>query len=395
LAIPDTAARDKLWTKPYVLIVILNLTVAVLTFMLMATIPLYMQYIGGDRIMAGVTTAVFTFAGFLSRPWFGSLSDSKGRKSILQIGSLILLAVITCYSFFPYIFALVALRAIQGLGWSAVSTTTYTIAADLVPESRRFEGIGFFGASFSMAMAIGPATGLYIVENGNYSVLFILTALLMAVVFLIGFFLNYEQPAVTTPKNEDQKLFTWEKTALLPSLIHFLIGITYSAIVTFIPSYALWLGIKDIGLFFIIYALALLFSRPLSGKLADRIGPTKVIIPGLVSLLAALILLSQAVSLPLFLLAGVLYGLGFGSVQPVLNVLVINFAPLERRGAANGTFLAASDIGICIGAFGWGLVAQNFGFVYLYAWSPLLILISLLVYLIFLRPKVLQSSKKY
>lgn len=122
-----------------------------------------------------------------------------------------------------------------------------------------------------------------------------------------------------------------EKTAIAPSLVLFFITLTYGGIVTFLPSYADHKGVENIGLFFTVYALVLLLSRPIIGKLADWYGVRKFLVTGILLIALALLFLSIASSLPIFLLVAVLYGLGFGTVQPILNALVISLSPPETQ----------------------------------------------------------------
>jgi len=275
---------------------------------------------------------------------------------------------------------LLALRAIQGLAFSAVSTATLTIAADLIPPVRRYEGIGYFGVSNAAAMAIGPAIGLYYIEYFDYRSLYTMSALLVIVIVGMGFLVRNDR-GIKKHLPAKSKPVVFEKTALWPSTIYFLISLTAAVIVTFIPSYQISKGIENIGLFYVVYALLLLITRPTTGKIADRMGPTKVILPGMLFITAAFLILFQASSLSMFLWAAALYGLGMGSVLPALNTLVIIFAPSERRGAANATFLAANDIGSALGAMMWGIVAQSMGFGYIYLFSPVFIILATLVYL--------------
>ncbi|ODA41879.1 MFS transporter [Desulfosporosinus sp. BG] len=380
---------EKLWTKSFAIIMIVNIIAYTLIYMLMAILPLYILHIGGSKFMAGIISAVFTFTCFITRPWFGNLLDGKGRKTILQIGNVILLISIIGYNLFNSTSMLLILRVIQGIGWCAVSTSTSTIVSDLIPPFKRFEGIGYYGMSTSIALAIGPALGLYIVENFNYSTCYIVIAFSEIIVLALGFLLNYEQQKKgkrITKSNQSPVIF--EKKAILPSAIFFFVAISYSGILTFIPSYAVYTGIKNISIFFIVFAAALFITRPTTGKIADRIGASKVILPGLVLIIISLLLLTKSTSLLMFLVAGVLYGLGYGSVQPVLNALVITFAPVERRGSANATFLAANDIGMGIGAIMWGLVSQNLGFAYIYLFSSVLIALSMIVYLVLLKHRI-------
>ncbi|GBG55360.1 MFS transporter [Sporomusaceae bacterium FL31] len=378
----DTA--ENLWTRSFVSVTLVNFLICANTFMLMATLPIFVQHIGGSKMLAGIIGGMLTLTGFATRPFFGGLLDKKGRKLILLAGIVLLLAVTALYHATTSMVMIFILRIIQGLGWSAASTSTSTIAADLVPVARRSEGMGYFGVSSSLAMAIGPALGLYLVEQFSYSSLYAVATIFVALSLIISISSSYlNRDSVSKQPGKDfgkSKLI--EKTALEPSILIFLISTTYAGIVTFIPSYAAYKGIEGIGSFFIVYAFALLMTRAFSGKAADRIGTTKVVVPGMVLLIVALIILMEAYSLNLFLAAAVLYGLGFGSIQPVLNALVITLAPAERRGTANATFLAGLDMGVGLGAIGWGAVAQQLGFIHVYSLSAFLIVLALAYYYI-------------
>ncbi|NLO96893.1 MAG: MFS transporter [Peptococcaceae bacterium] len=379
-----TEYQARLWTKEFSLIIGINLLAYIVTYILMTTMPLFIQELGGNKVMAGLTSSLFTLGGFIARPWVGSLLDSKGRKKILLLGSFLLFIPITGYCVINSTHFLLALRVIQGLAFSAVSTATLTIAADLIPSVRRYEGIGYFGVSNAAAMAIGPALGLYYIEYFDYRSLYTISALLVIVIVGMGLGVRNRHP------NKKQlpakrKPVVFEKTALWPSTIYFLISLTAAVIVTFIPTYIISKKIENVGLFYVVYALLLLLTRPTTGRIADRMGPSKVILPGMLFITASFLLLFKAPSLPMFLWAAAFYGLGMGSVLPALNTLVIIFAPADRRGAANATFLAANDIGSALGAVMWGIVAQKMGLSYLYLFSPLFIVFAILVYLFALR----------
>nr|WP_281419587.1 MFS transporter [Bacillus alkalicola] len=166
-----------------------------------------------------------------------------------------------------------------------------------------------------------------------------------------------------------------EKTALKPSLVNFCISLTFSAIITFIAIYALQNQIENIGIFFTTFAITLLVIRPISGKWIDLKGFRVVMIPGLISIAIGIILLFFAQSLAFFIVAAVFYGLGYGSMHPSLQAMVVARSLPERRGAANSTLLLSSDFGFGIGAILWGLVADFTGYRIMY----LLLLIPVFV----------------
>jgi len=130
------------------------------------------------------------------------------------------------------------------------------------------------------------------------------------------------------------------------------------------------------------------------GRLADRHGAGKVLAPGMFLIAGALLSLITATTLPVFLLAGVLYGLGFGAVQPVLNAVTITLAPVQRRGAANATFFSAMDLGIGLGAMILWLISQKMGYSFMYGSSVVFIIIALALYFAVLKGKLVHSEEK-
>lgn len=386
----NSIPEGSIWNKTFFLIMLVSFLMFLSMYMLLPTLPLYAQSIGGNETVAGTIVAVFTLSAVLVRPWFGNLLDRKGRKLILIIGVGIFLMSALAYNVAISIITLLALRVVQGIGWGASTTATATIASDVIPAVRRAEGMGYYGVAATIAMSLGPALGLYLVEYRSYSVLFTGSAILAALGLAGSFFINYEKPH----KNQAEakaplvKGVILEKTAIPPALVLFFITLTYGGIISFLPSYANYRGVENIGLFFTVYAVVLLFGRPIIGKMADRYGAQKFLVPGMVLIATALLLLVKASTLPIFLLVGVIYGLGFGTVQPILNALVISLSPPERRGAANATFAVAMDLGIGLGAVTLGFLVQNLGYDYMYGYSAIFVLLAMVMYFALLRNKL-------
>ncbi len=390
------APEGRIWNKTFFLIMLVSFLMFLSMYMLLPTLPLYAQTLGGSETVAGTIVAFFTLSAVLVRPWFGNLLDRKGRKLILIIGVGIFLVSALSYNFAFSIITLLALRVVHGIGWGASTTATATIASDVIPAVRRAEGMGYYGIAATIAMSLGPALGLYLVEYRSYSVLFTGSAILAALGLAGAFFINYEIPCKVPAEVKAPlvKGVILEKTAIPPAVVLFFITLTYGGIVSFLPSYAAYRGVENIGIFFSVYALVLLFGRPIIGKMADQYGARKFLVPGILLIATALILLVKASTLPVFLLVGVVYGLGFGTVQPILNALVISLSPPERRGAANATFAMAMDLGIGLGAVSLGFIAQKMGYEYMYGCSAILALLALVMYFVLLRKKLPIGMRK-
>jgi MFS family permease len=379
--------QQKLWSKEFMLVILANFLVFTSMYMLLPTLPLYAQFIGGSQSMAGLIVGIFTLAAVVFRPLFGNMLDQIGRKRVLLLGVGIFAVTTASYHATSLIIILLAVRLLQGVGWGATTTATGTIASDVIPPARRAEGMGYFGMASTVAMSIGPAWGLALTSHSSYSMLFTLATVLSLLCLGASWLINYEQKnPVSLPT--DRKGVIIEKTAVVPSVVLLFVSLTYGGIVTFLPGYAAYRGITDIGLFFTTFAISLLVTRPFMGKAADRLGFSAILLPGMLLLGAALQVLVHATTLPQFLVAAVLYGLGFGSVQPILNAITIALAPPQRRGAANATFMSAMDTGIGLGAIIWGMVAERLGFSYIYGYSTVLIAISLGCYLLLLHRKL-------
>lgn len=403
----QNTTQDKIWTKHFIIMIIVTFSISISMNMTNSTLPLYAQNIGGSTSSAGLIMGVFTLSALLFRPLFGNLLDSKGRKLVLITGIIMFSLVSSSYTFAYTVGILLILRFLHGIGFSAHSTASGTIVSDIIPAARIAEGIGYYGIANTIATAIGPALGLYLIGHSSYNILFVISFVLGVLGFISALFINYEHKGqkyadalpyidrdrlVNAAAGNRKKAVIFEKTAIPTSAVLFFIALTYGSILTFLPSYAAFRGIKDIGIFFTVYALALLITRPITGKLADRYGFSTVILPGMALLFLSLVILAFAASLSAFLIAGVLYGLGYGSTQPTLNAIMVKLCPVERRGAANATFFSTMDIGIGLGAVMWGVVSQKAGFSCVYLASAVCVMLAFIGYVFTLRNQLIERN---
>lgn len=367
-----------LWTRNFITITMVNLLIFLGFQMLMPTLPVYVKSIGGADSVIGLVTGIFTISALLTRPVSGLLLDKVGRKKVFLVGLGIYILSVFAYNWLATIALILLFRFIHGFGWGASSTSSNTIASDYIPKERFGEGMGYFSLSSSLAMAAGPAVGLYITSNYSFTLLFFISASLASLGFLLSLSLEFKE--VTKKELEKKQAALYEKSSLKPSIIVFFLTITYATIVSFLSLYAAERGIQNIGMFFTVYAFSLLISRPVFGKVVDRFGFDFAVIPGLVCIFIAMILLSQASTLSMFLLVALIYGIGFGAGQSSLQTMAVVSAPSNRRGAANATFLTGFDSGIGFGSIVFGLVAASFGYSQMYIWSTVAIGLAFLLY---------------
>lgn len=371
-----------LWSRDFVLIIIISFFTFMGFQMLMPTLPILAKQLGGSDATAGLVVGIFAVSALVARPISGYALDRFGRKKLLFVGLFVFTVSVIAYHAAATLLLLLLNRVIHGFGWGLSSTASGTVATDIIPKSRMAEGMGFFGLAGTVAMAVAPATGLWLLSRWGFDSLFTLATAMVIVAVALAFLIRF--PAVPLAQNPSFNLV--EKSALAPATVVFFLTMTYGAIVAFLALYAAQKGITNIGFFFTVYALALFVTRPMTGKLADRVGFDIVVIPGILCVMAAMAVLAGAQTTAGFLLAAVLYGLGFGAAQPALQALAVIAASPQRRGGANGTFFTGFDLGIGISSVMWGAVSQVAGYSTMYLWTLAPALTALAVYLL-TRPK--------
>lgn len=383
-----TNKQGSLWTRDFVLICLSNLTIFLGLQVLLPTLPIYVEFLGGDEAMAGLVIGVFTISAVLIRPFVGMALDVYGRKIIYLSGLLLFLLSSLAYNWAPTVIMLLAIRFIQGFGWGAASTSGGTIASDIIPPKRLGEGMGYYGLAATISMAVAPAAGLYLINHFGFTLLFIISASLGFITILQGLAIHYRNVSVT-----GQRGTLFEKSALQPSAVMFLAATTYGSIVSFIALFAAQKGIANIGIFFTVYAITLTLIRPFSGIIIDRKGFNVVVLPGIVFISISMIVLSQAYNLWVFLLAGILYGIGFGSVHPSMQAMAVKYVAPNRRGAANATFFSAFDLGIGAGAIVGGYVSKILGYSQMYLIAAIPAALALVIYLSQNKRDITQSEE--
>lgn len=372
--------KPQLWTKNFILIMLVNLCVFISFQMLMPTMPVYVQQLGAAEDIVGLVAGIFTITAVGLRPFAGRFLDTKGRKPVYFFGLIIIVLAIFGYSFVPTIAMLLIFRLIHGIGWGVGSTAAGTIATDIVPKQRLGEGMGYYGLTTVISMAVAPALGLQIIHSWGFDRLFYISALLAVLGAIFALFIKYHQiSSGAVSSGEKPPLF--EKNAYKPALMVFFITLTYGSVITFIALYAAERQIENIGIFFTVYALTLLIARPYFGRTADKKGFDYAMIPGILCVGLTMLILYFAQNIYFFIAAAVCYGIGFGAVQPSLQAMAVFNVPPQRRGAANGTFLSGFDLGIGIGSMIWGLIAKITGFSIMYLLAVIPVVIAFFLYL--------------
>ena len=331
-------------------------------------LPLYLVSFGASSTVIGAVVAVFTIAATISRVPVGLFIDRVGRKPFLMYGIALFTASNFGYLWAPSILLMVPFRILHGIGWSGCTTAIATLAADIAPRKRRGELIGYAGMASSLAGALGPVAGFAIFDGFGYPGVFMGAGVLLIGSFFLGFM-------VSEPKNvlSEEKIAHWTEAlavreTLLPAVVVAFLAFGQGGTLTFLPIQAIKLGIENPGLWFGLYALCLLITRPIAGPLSDRISRRAVIVPGLVLHLISFLLLALASS-PIWLwVAAILGGFGVGAAQPALMAVAVDETSPQRRGQSLAQYQCFYDLGIGVGSMALGvlldMVDQNYSVMY-------------------------------
>ncbi len=369
-----------LFTLNFALLCMSNLALYMVFYGLNPTLPIYIEQFGGTTKIAGAALTSLMLAAIISRPVTGWCIDKYGRRLFLFIGLILFLLPSLVYIRMVPIMWLILLRFVQGLGWGVGHTAVTNVVLDVVPPQRMGEGMGFFTLFTSIAMALSPPIALWLIDQYSFQLLFIVTSLVIICTLIMTLFIQY--PKVEKPPAGDKNVFL-EKSALMPSLVIFLILFSYTAIISFLVLYALDLGLQTAGYFFSAMALTTIISRPISGYIVDKMGRKGFDICfgiGTVAPIIALVILTFLSSTLHLIITGLLYGFCLGFIYSTILILTVRRAPSERKGAANATYWTSVDVGVAGGSIFWGFIAAGLGYQTMFSLTIIPIVMAIFIY---------------
>ncbi|MEH7306676.1 MFS transporter [Neobacillus drentensis] len=377
--------KPKLWTKSFISISLSNFFLFLTFYVLLVTLPIYaIQEFHSNASEAGLMTTVFLISAIISRPLAGQWLEKTSHKKVL-LAALIIFSGASLLYFFPKtIIGFLVIRLLHGIGFGMATTAAGAIVADLIPISRRGEGMGYFIMSTNMAMVLGPFIGLTAIQQWGAETLFIIS-----VIVAIGALITGLSVKVRETEQTDQPVVHsafsfksfFETSAVPIAIVGCFLAIVYSALLSFVSLFATEIHLAEVSsLFFVVYAIVLLISRPFTGKWLDLYGPNVIVYPSIVLFAIGMFILSQSNSAVSFLLSAGMIGLGWGTLFPTFQTIAIQDAAPRKRGLATATFLSIYDIGIALGSFVVGLAAAKMNYSSLYFLCSFYVLIGIVLY---------------
>ncbi|MCK1994793.1 MFS transporter [Peribacillus muralis] len=364
-------SRPKLWTKDFIIVSSINFFITLIFYLLMVTLAIYaVNELNASTSQAGLISGIFIIGTLIGRLFIGRFIDSIGRKKTLFIGMIFFTLTTILYFVDLGIGFLLVNRLIHGMAMGMASTATGTIVAQIIPATRKGEGIGYYSMSATLATAIGPFIGLYMAQSTSFQVIFSFCLALGVISLITAFFLYVPALKVEAKvvENKGFKLSNFIEPKALPiALITLVLAFCYSSVLSFISFYAIEIDlVNTASFFFVVYAVAVLLSRPFSGPLMDRKGANFIMYPAFIIFGAGLLLLSITTNSFTLLAAGFLIGLGFGNMQSSSQAIAVKLTPPHRMGMATSTFFIMLDAGLGFGPYILGFIIPITGYSALY-----------------------------
>lgn len=373
---------DELWTPAFILICLANFLTFFAFYLLLPVLPGYLlDVFHASKSSAGVALAVYTLAALLVRPLSGYLVDTVARKPLHAVCLLVFVAFFAGYPIAGSLMIFALLRACHGLAFGMVTTSGSTLAIDVMPASRRGEGIAFFGLTASLAMAVGPMSGLFALQKHSYHAAFALSLLAGLLSWVLVLFVRSKphQPVPHQVLSLD-RFFLRKGTHGSISLL--LVAFLYGMLLFYVVMFAREVGLEaESSYFFLLLALGIGLSRLGSGKLIDKGYVVQLILAGKVILLVSAAVFTFFPSHWVFNIGSVLIGLGCGVVGPCYQSLFVDLAEHHQRGTANSTFYTAWDMGIGSGVLLGGMAAQWSSYSVALGGGVVLVLASLIYFM--------------
>lgn len=354
--------QDKLWNANYCKVMAANFSLFFAFYVLTPLLPLYLsEHFGATKDVIGMVLSGYTITALLVRPFSGYVVDTFPRKKVLLV----------CFTAFAIFFAgylaastlllFLIVRTLHGGPFGALTVANSTVAIDVLPSSRRTEGIGYYGLSNNLAMAIAPTIGIFVYQwSGSFELLFWI-ALAVAVGGLM-----VDSTVKVKPQTSHLKpqTLSWDRFFLLRgwllgvNMVAF--GFSFGVLSNYLAIYGKEvMGITGgTGTYFMLCSVGLILSRIQGGKALRKGRLTHNAGSGMVISLIGYTLFILVPNMVGYYASALLIGLGNGHMWPAFQNMTINVAGNNQRGTANSTILISWDIGMGLGILVGGVIAE-------------------------------------
>lgn len=350
-----------IWSVSFVALIIINFLRMMGQSIGNTIIPLYAYDLGAVASMVGFAGGSFAITALLVRPFAGPAFDSFSKKKLFTIFGIVMAVAGYAYAFVDTVELVIVVRLVHGVGMGCTAPLGMAIVSEILPEEKMASGIGIYSLSMAVAQAIGPAYGIWSVHAIGYGPTFLIVGTFLAVTcVLTAFFVKDVDKGKDLPPYQLKMGRAFAKRAIGVTTVLGLLSLAYACVGSFMAIYGNLVGVPEIGLYFTVYALAMMVALSVIGKAADKYGAVRVIIPAIVLFAISFIFVAYADNLMMFIISAVIGAFGYGVCTPLSQTIVFKCVPPEQRGSASNTIYVGMDIGMLIGPYASGIVIEFF-----------------------------------
>jgi len=330
---------------------------------LQPTLPRYVEGpLRGSDVSVGLTIGVFSLAAVLARPFIGRVGDQRGRRLLMVAGAAVVGASVLAYLLAGNLAVLLGLRLVSGVGEAAFYVGAASVINDLAPDSRRGEALSYFSLALYAGLAAGPVLGETVLGGDRFYLAWIVAGASALIAAVLAVPVPDTRPRDIRELDPDRKGRLIHPAGLLPGVVLATSVWGLGGFSTFIPLYALQLGLSGSRLVFVTYSVLVILIRLFGAQIPDRLGPSRSARSALALQAFGLAVMGLWQS-PAGVFAGTaLFAVGQSLAFPALMTLAITGAPVSERAAVVGTFTAFFDLAFGLGALTLGAVATWFGY---------------------------------
>jgi MFS family permease len=350
------------------------------------TLPIFLARSGSNEREIGVLIGILGVSSLVSRFLVGGALARYSEKSVMMFGSLLFaltfLAFIVLRPFWPFF----AVRLVQGIAIACIDTAAFALIIKAIPLAYRGQGIGYLLVAPPLSLAIAPSISVSLINQYSFTFLFLACAGLSLCSLLLSWKVKKQEIATTDMDalSHGTRFIEWK--IVVPATTSFIQSFIWGAIVTFVPLYAIKQGIINPGHFFTAIAIMMILGRALGGRIIDTQSKEKIILTFICTGMITMVILSFSMTLPMFILVGLLWGTGHALLVPAFMTYSFEYAG-SSDGAAVGTFRAFSDLGQALGPVVMGIIIPLTGYQIMFLCLALICLINLCYFQFYVRKR--------
>lgn len=382
-------AKEKLWNSEYWKAMIGNFLLFFSFYILTPLLPIYLdEQFSADKDVIGIVLSGYVVAALIMRPFSGYLVDSFDRRKVLALCFFVFFIVFTGYIGAGTLLMFAIVRTVHGMPFGAVTVANSTVAIDVLPSSRRNEGIGFYGLSNNVAMGIAPSVGIWLYNaTNNFTFLFWVALITAFIGFMVATSIKVPKKEIVKNKQKMSldRFFLTRAWLLAANILCF--GLDWGIMSNYVAMYAA--KILNIttgtGFWFMLLSIGLILSRIQGSK---ALAKGKIVENGALGIMLSLVgftLFAAVEQEWAYYTSALLIGLGNGHMYPAFLNMFIKMARNDQRGTANASILTSWDVGMGLGIVLGGFLLEYISFPAAFWGAAITQAIGALIYFIFTR----------